>query len=265
MLIKPTFMDGFVCKASDCKHTCCSGWEIEVDPDTAERYLYLLNEHERARIETVPDGVFLCREGESCRFLRSDGLCELIISHGEEALCDICREHPRFYSYSQAENICEVGVGLCCERAAELWLSADPSFICEDDGYEADEAELSSLEKQLELIKAVLSGEVSLDIFEPHEKKALFELFGSLETLETLDFSDDMSHGFYAEQKRLAAYYIFRWYFEFPKEALKLAAASCLAVLSLGGDFFDAARRISCEFEYDRDNTLKLIDFLSSI
>ena len=44
-------------------------------------------------------------------FCGTTGYVDLIIRHGEDALCDICREHPRFYSYSENGNIREGGLG----------------------------------------------------------------------------------------------------------------------------------------------------------
>ena len=28
----------FKCKADKCKHSCCNGWEIDIDASTAEKY-----------------------------------------------------------------------------------------------------------------------------------------------------------------------------------------------------------------------------------
>ena len=55
---------------------------------------------------------------------------------GEDGLCNICAEHPRFYNcYADRE---EAGLGLCCEEAARLLLSGDKplGFIVEEDEYD---------------------------------------------------------------------------------------------------------------------------------
>lgn len=36
--IKPDFYDAFHCIASRCRHSCCVGWEIDIDGDTADLY-----------------------------------------------------------------------------------------------------------------------------------------------------------------------------------------------------------------------------------
>lgn len=264
MLVKPAFFDEFTCKASACRHTCCAGWEIYVDDDTASRYEKLLDSGEKRLLERTPDGILLCREGGRCKFLRDDRLCDLIISYGEEVLCDICREHPRFYSYSENGSVCEAGVGLCCEEAAALWLSADPEFVREDDGYEPDSNELALLDRQMRLISELLSGKAGLP--EPDYKR-LREVYGRMETLEPLAFPENFSADLISDERtrRLMAYYVYRWYFEYPDFALTFAAANALMTLSLGGDFSDAARRISAEVEYDPDNTSLVIEGISGL
>ena len=37
-MIYPDFYEKFECKADMCFHTCCRGWEIDIDDDTAEFY-----------------------------------------------------------------------------------------------------------------------------------------------------------------------------------------------------------------------------------
>ncbi len=64
----------------------------------------------------------LCANGK-CPNLDERGLCRIISALGEGALCDICREHPRFYN--EVSGRLEVGLGAACEAAAALILSAD--------------------------------------------------------------------------------------------------------------------------------------------
>ena len=37
-LFAPEYYKDFVCIADRCKHSCCVGWEIDVDKDTLEKY-----------------------------------------------------------------------------------------------------------------------------------------------------------------------------------------------------------------------------------
>jgi len=124
--IKPNFYDAFHCTAAACSDTCCAGWEIDVDPDTVEYYENLegeLGDRLREELCDLPDGTVCFRLGENerCPFLDDDNLCELILKLGDDALCEICREHPRFYE--ELGGRVEMGVGLCCEEAARLILT----------------------------------------------------------------------------------------------------------------------------------------------
>ena len=121
--IKPNFYDRFRCTASACSDTCCAGWEIDIDPDTKAYYEELegdFGERLREQIEELPDGAacFRLTDDERCPFLTDDNLCEVIHVLGDDGLCEICREHPRFYE--QLGDRMEMGVGLCCEEACRL-------------------------------------------------------------------------------------------------------------------------------------------------
>lgn len=130
---------GFSCIASACRHTCCAGWEISVDPETAERYLALPGKtgEKMRRSLIAEDDSFRFRTGpdKRCPFLAPSGLCELITEFGEGVLCEICREHPRWYN-DQSDRT-EAGLGLCCEEAARILLTSPEPMrmvLWEDDG-----------------------------------------------------------------------------------------------------------------------------------
>ena len=136
-LFAPSYYPAFRCIAGDCHHSCCIGWEIDIDPQTLAKYRSM---PPKARKQILSHTVtqkgttsFRLAENDRCPFLTQEGLCQLILTHGEEILCDICREHPRFYNHFS--NRTEVGLGLCCEEAARLILT-DPqpfSLICLED------------------------------------------------------------------------------------------------------------------------------------
>ena len=124
--IYPSFYKDFSCIASDCSHSCCKGWEIDIDNATAEKYLKIegsLGDELRANISSA-NGVYsfgLAKNG-ACPFLQEDGLCKLILSAGEEILCEICTNHPRFYTVLNDYEL--AGVGLSCEVSCGLLLRA---------------------------------------------------------------------------------------------------------------------------------------------
>lgn len=136
--IYPNYYPRFHCIAGRCRHNCCVGWEIDIDFATWNRYSKMKGPMgDKLRQHMEKDGVtghFALTEDDRCPLLRPDGLCELILEKGEKALCQICRDHPRFRLRLGSWE--EVGLGLCCEEACRLILNQrEPvSFYAENDG-----------------------------------------------------------------------------------------------------------------------------------
>lgn len=119
----PKYYLDFKCIASKCKHSCCIGWEIDVDQNSLEKYANLDANYKYEilqSIENSPTPHFKLLENERCPHLDQNGLCKIISNLNESYLCDICREHPRFYNYTP--NGLEVGLGMSCEEACRLIL-----------------------------------------------------------------------------------------------------------------------------------------------
>ena len=129
-LFAPSYYLNFRCIAGDCRHSCCIGWEIDIDPKTLSKYRALPpKERKQILAHTVTEKgttSFRLAAEDRCPFLTKAGLCQLILTHGDGILCDICREHPRFYNHFSDRT--EVGVGLCCEEAARLILTNKTPF-----------------------------------------------------------------------------------------------------------------------------------------
>jgi len=138
--VYPDFYRAFACKASFCRHSCCRGWEIDVDEESAAYYRALpgkLGDDLRAAlVEEAGVWHFRLTDDERCPFLRPGGLCRLIRELGEQALCDICALHPRFYGELGSFEFC--GLGLSCEKVCELLLESSAPLRFRLD----DEAEL---------------------------------------------------------------------------------------------------------------------------
>ena len=126
----PNYYTSFSCIASACKHTCCVGWEIDVDGETLDYYDTVTGEmgqRLRSCIDREADPpCFRLTPDERCPFLNESGLCDLITELGEESLCRICDDHPRFRNV--LSDRVELGLGLCCEAAAGLILSQTEPF-----------------------------------------------------------------------------------------------------------------------------------------
>lgn len=152
---------GFACLAGECRHSCCLGWEIDVDEAALARYRAVpgeLGQRLREAIEeTGGTAHFRLTPEERCPFLNRDGLCDLIIALGEDSLCQICADHPRFRS--ELSDRTEVGFGLCCEAAGRLILGCREPVrlvtVTDDGAADAPDEEESAL---LKLRDALIAG-----------------------------------------------------------------------------------------------------------
>lgn len=143
-LYAPKYYKKFKCIADKCEKSCCIGWEIDIDKSTYEKYKSLKNGYaptilNSISLEETPH--FKLCAGDKCPHLNEKGLCEIIINLGEDYLSHICREHPRFYNYT---NVAEVGLGMSCIEAARLILSSPDYYAFEEVGkVEAVEEQLT--------------------------------------------------------------------------------------------------------------------------
>lgn len=161
-IMMPDCCRDFACLAGACRHSCCLGWEIDVDEASLIRYRAVpgaLGQRLRDAIEET-DGTahFRLTLEERCPFLNRDNLCDLITALGEESLCQICADHPRFFS--DLSDRTEIGFGLCCEAAGRLilgWREPMRLVTVEDDGVDdaPDEEEAALLNLRDTLIAGV--------------------------------------------------------------------------------------------------------------
>ena len=141
LTVYPDYYPAFRCIAGACRHSCCIGWEIDIDEESLARYKAMpdpLGERLRRNISADDPPHFVLGEGERCPFLNERNLCDLILEGGEGLLCQICDDHPRFRNFLPGYT--EIGLGLCCEGAAQLILSQEESvqFLSEGNWEEKD-------------------------------------------------------------------------------------------------------------------------------
>ena len=290
MLIYPDYYKDFHCIAGACRHSCCIGWEIDVDEDSLAHFLAEegpLGDKLRANI-AQEDGCahFILGEEERCPFLQADGLCEIILQRGEGALCQICADHPRFRNFFTGRT--EIGLGLCCEAAAELILSRrEPVRLIE----EGDCPDLPEDEQALLALRQRLIA-LAQDRSQPMEARleqllALSGLtspadwVGALLSLERLDESwtrllesvpavlPEAPADWEIPLEQLLCYFLYR---HLPgaledddvpgRMALCAFATRCVrdAALSAGIPLAEAARMFSAEVEYSEENIGALLD-----
>ncbi len=131
--VVPDYYKKFRCIADRCRHSCCIGWEIDIDADSLEYYQTVggnLGKRLAENIITEADGTShfkLCAD-QRCPFLNDKNLCDICTELGQEGFCQICDDHPRFRNFYSDRT--ETGLGLSCEAAAKLILSQkEPSVL----------------------------------------------------------------------------------------------------------------------------------------
>ena len=151
--IAPSYYKNFKCLGSKCKHNCCIGWEIDIDPDTLKKYEkaegVFKKRFESSISKDGENAHFILDKEERCPFLNKDGLCDIIIEYGESHLCEICSAHPRFKNFFS--DRVEIGLGLSCEEACRIILTSEEPFILEE--IKKDPSCVDNLECNDEIIK----------------------------------------------------------------------------------------------------------------
>ena len=189
----PNYYPQFHCIASACKHSCCVGWEVDIDEDSAEVYRTMegaLGERLRANIEWGDTPHFRLGADERCPFLNGENLCDLILDAGEETLCQICTDHPRYRSWF-ADRV-EEGLGLCCEEAARLMLTQEePITLLEE------ETEGETLEAEEEYLALLRERDALWKILQNREKPLEYRLCEAFSlcgiTMEHRPLSEDIA------------------------------------------------------------------------
>ena len=275
---EPDFYGKFKCTADKCRHSCCIGWEIDIDDDTAEYYKSLEGQIGRELSENVsnePQAHFILTGEERCPFLDKKGLCRLILTLGEDSLCDICAEHPRFYNEFPERS--ERGLGLCCEEVVRLLLeSNEPLRII----YSSDK------DGEREKPETIIWRERIFEILENREMPLTRRMSEACEYMgvSPLRFDTEKWRSFFLglermdrawteileaevtydapegdEYERLAAYFVYRHFSaaENRKDAglmLKFSFLSVWMIAALKGELSEKIRLYSAEIEYSDEN-----------
>ena len=303
--IVPDYYDEFSCIKGECKHNCCIGWEIDIDSDTAELYKSVTGDFGKRLYKSVSnDDVphFILGKDERCPFLNSENLCDIILELGEECLCDICAEHPRFTN--EFDDRIEKGLGLCCEAAARLILSREKPVVLLGDTGTDDEIILlrdriiSALQQREKSILKRLGEALSLcgkpkteyDIEKWTEKLLSLErlddewadrlnlLKNGIKTANFADFDLYMDSR-QTEYEQLAVYLVYRHFantdkIEAATTRLRFAEFAVMLIRAIGAvtwtenekfstdDYIEIARMFSSEIEYSDENLGLILEWL---
>lgn len=289
--ITPNYYQKFKCIADRCRHNCCIGWEIDIDEETDAYYRGVqgsMGARLQKSISRNDTPHFILGSGERCPFLNENNLCDIITALGEEHLCQICTDHPRFRN--EFSDRIELGLGLCCEEACALILSQKEPFSL----MEPDETEHQSEEEQTFFTIRDRIFQLLQDRSQPMEKRlshllALFQIeiptldwhsvFFDLERLDPvwdtkiqkIDLHAAVSEDWSLPIEQLTVYFIYR-HLAGALEDGRYAARCAFAVLSVKviasvaasvEDLPEIARLYSSEIEYSDENVKLLLDKLT--
>ncbi|MBQ8497582.1 MAG: flagellin lysine-N-methylase [Clostridia bacterium] len=303
-LIAPDYYPLFSCIADKCKHSCCIGWEIDIDAETLETYKNVQGDFGKRLREGIDemDGTacfHLC-EDERCPFLNEKGLCDIILNLGEDALSQICTDHPRFCSFYSDRT--EIGLGLCCEEAGRIILSHQKKtelIVLDDDGGDempSDDDILFAILRS-KLFSIAQNREKTLD----ERMKDILSLFGTqipkrsfrewVDIYFSLDRMDDSWSELLEKAKtfdgepltfedeipfeQLLVYFIYRHLSDMETDAEKIASFAVLSVWFIRmlcavwqktygtldmNALVEICRLYSSEIEYSEENTSALLE-----
>ena len=162
----PDYFLKFKCIADKCDDSCCIGWEIDIDEATLGKYAAMGGEIGTEIREKTQHGYFPLAKNGRCAFLDECGLCRIISAVGDGYLCDICREHPRYYGIG--DSTIEGGLGLACPEVARIILGTTekPHFVTVEatPAYESEDEYAKESDELRELIYTEIYGADAEDI-----------------------------------------------------------------------------------------------------
>lgn len=159
----PEYYNKFRCIAGECPDTCCVGWEVDIDPDTSEKYSAVSGElgdkikKHLIRDENGDELFSLC-EGDRCPFLNNCNLCEIHMIAGEDFLSKTCKLFPRFFD--DFGTFREMGLGFGCPEAARIMLQDEEKFnliLHEEHDGKSEDVDEAFLDKLISLRKEMFN------------------------------------------------------------------------------------------------------------
>ncbi len=295
-LYAPDYYNDFKCIADRCQHNCCIGWEIDIDDDTFEYYKGVNSDFGKRLRDNIINqddcNCFKLTENERCPFLNENNLCDIILNLSEDALCQICTDHPRFRNF-YSDRI-EVGLGLCCEEAAKLILTKQgkTKIVKIDNDKLAEELndfEKSFFNKRKEYFeyfqnrelqikermsfykhycsKEFLQKYLSLEILDNNWKVIMTELSECYDDIKDIEIPNEFDISF----EQLLVYFTYRHFsllldgideasiLKFIKSSVNIIYALCQLHISKNRklaleDIIEYSRMYSSEIEYSQEN-----------
>ncbi len=133
MLIEyPSYMEAFHCVGGSCPDTCCAGWIVDVDEESYYYYQTVpgkFGERLRQHLEDEDGAKYFPMTPEKrCPFLNRQNLCDIFTELGEDRLCQVCTEYPRWYTkfgdYEQQD------LSLSCMEVSRIFFTTPEIRYC---------------------------------------------------------------------------------------------------------------------------------------
>ncbi|MGL4761240.1 MAG: flagellin lysine-N-methylase [Sarcina sp.] len=137
----------FKCITDKCRHTCCIGWQIDIDDETYNKYkgsTYFKNDMS-LKFTQKKDKLTSMKldKDKKCGFLQEDFLCKIHLNIGEDFLCDTCRIYPR--GINIVGDKVEKHIYSSCQAMIEMFLLNDRKLTFELEEGNYNEKEVSKV------------------------------------------------------------------------------------------------------------------------
>ncbi|MCF0148827.1 MAG: lysine-N-methylase [Clostridium sp.] len=166
-ILKIKGYDKFKCTADKCKFTCCKGWDINVDTKTYNKW------KEKSELNYLLDNVkFIKSNGENsylikketkgvCPLLSEEGLCNIVINHGDEYLSTTCKSFPRIEN--DFEDIKEMTLSCACPEVVNIISNMKEKINIESNEALTYIEDLGSLQIREALVNILQKENITLD------------------------------------------------------------------------------------------------------
>lgn len=166
-ILKIKEYDKFKCTADKCKFTCCTGWDINVDTETYNKW------RENDGLNYLLDNVrFIKNNGKNtylikkqtkgeCPLLSDEGLCNIVISHGDEYLSSTCKGFPRIEN--DFEDIKELTLSCSCPEVVNIISNMKEKIYIESNDSLSYIEDLGCLKIRESLVNILQKEEVNIE------------------------------------------------------------------------------------------------------
>lgn len=166
-ILKIKEYDKFKCIADKCRFTCCKGWDINVDTNTYNKW------KETNELNYLLDNVrFIKSHGENsflinketkgvCPLLNEEGLCNIVLNHGEEYLSSTCKSFPRIEN--KFENVKEMTLSCSCPEVVNIISNMKEKIYIESNEALSYIEDLGSLQIREALVNIIQKEDITLE------------------------------------------------------------------------------------------------------